>query len=1027
MVRRLSRQQISRACVAAVLVAAAVATDAFAQPTPPGELSTLEVPGGRWALGELGIPSTLERGSVIRVLVQRLYDPVSTVRPTVSVLASVQAGLDLAVHVEETARAAAPGGDIALGGIKTKQSRTRVEEAMAAIGARLRERKKVYSVTLETGRKEREVHAALGAMGFDVASVVARLNQGETVTVAVPAEGLPLALSPATWSQTVFGRTLAPRALFAEILRVPNALLFWHGVLAMDAPTRRFLEASPDLVKTLVQESAPLFAAFSAMVTVRDGRVQLAGGPAVQTLWEALVDEPIGSPARFVRRLFTRDDGRLAMFFDLVQRLPAPQRAFATGLWIPRIDDRVARFRALYAAVQSTDTDWKPALAPLKRYPADPWLLLRGLATSTTPTGNGLAGPQQRRFWERAFEHDLPDDPARSLRDIDAEGPFDAAWIVEQVCHQDVAERGARLRQVLMIPRAFPAPVRADLPGVLTAAHGVVRFTALFLVLDRSGVLTSTLAMAAARQADTVDRIGDRDRRALALAALQGGVALVDRAVITGALGLDVARTLVSDLMAVPLRDGTFAAGMAFWLVDRVLPALGPAADVPADQRVVHALAQSAGLRRRVEWEGGHYQVDWTRAERERLIRLRKTQGGYTVDHIAQIVQLMRALAVAPVSPDGVRESMRVIGVLAEATSRFKPIAEIGEPLEASRLLTQVQHELERVKTARDRDRVERAVDRLGRVADWATAHVLAALAYTPHLGDPAGAAARAGDLSLRHRFGVADPSENVRRDDPWTLPTQIDAGGAVNGALVGLDTALARLALRRLSTTSVPVPTLLSTLNAAGIAAQAAMSNPRRMASADLAPVVAALTRGRARVLAARGNASPLDVAAGAAGLAADRRAVLSWMAQHEPDRVVDMFSMSELIAAGGGTVPVPDAFGTPTTGLDGRLQLAWPAAEPWEPYAGRPSLGLMAPLAPDLTLRVAELMTHASLPMELLPGVMAFALQDELDSVPLLATEDWLGLVRFARTLTQERFEDFVSALVGLGILTPVEAGRR
>jgi hypothetical protein len=137
-------------------------------------------------------------------------------------------------------------------------------------------------------------------------------------------------------------------------------------------------------------------------------------------------------------------------------------------------------------------------------------------------------------------------------------------------------------------------------------------------------------------------------------------------------------------------------------------------------------------------------------------------------------------------------------------------------------------------------------------------------------------------------------------------------------------------------------------------------------------------------------------------------------------------MFSTSELLSAGGGGVSVPDAFGTPTFALDGRWGLAWPAAGSWEPYSGRPTIGLMATFAPDLALRVAELMAQAKLPFELLPGVLAFALQDELDAVKLLSSEDWLGFVRFARTLTRERFEDYVSALVGIGILTPVQGAR-
>ena len=162
------------------------------------------------------------------------------------------------------------------------------------------------------------------------------------------------------------------RALFAELLRDPDALLMWHGALALDAPTRRFLEASPDLLRTIHRQAAPLFSAYSAHVAVRGGRLQVAGGAAVAALWEGLVGEPVSAPADFVRRLYTRDEGRLAVFFDLIQALPDAQRDFATGVWLRDPAARLDRFRALYTAVSRADADWTPVTAPLKRYTADP-------------------------------------------------------------------------------------------------------------------------------------------------------------------------------------------------------------------------------------------------------------------------------------------------------------------------------------------------------------------------------------------------------------------------------------------------------------------------------------------------------------------------------------------------------------------------------------------------------------------------------------------------------------------------------
>jgi hypothetical protein len=1022
-VRRPSAAAIFIALALAGVVAARPAT---AQSAPAGELSTLAVPAGEWAFAELGVPAAVEWASVLRLLVQRRYDAAASVRLEEATLARVQTQLDLAVRVEQAARIAAPGGVLSLAAVKTRQSRDRLREAVEALGGRLRERRGQYSIELDDGRRGRDLHAALKTLGLDVAAAAARLNAGESVPLEVPAVELPLALAPATWTRVVFEREIPARALFAELFRDPNALLLWQGAMALDASTRRFLESSPELVRTLHREAAPLFAAYGAQVAVRAGRVQVAGDPQVAALWEALVDEPVAAPAAFVRRLFTRDGGRLAVFFDLVQSLPDPQRRFATGAWIRDASRRVERFRALYEAVARADADWTPAIAPLKRYPADPWLLLRGLATSAEAAGNGLAGPQQRRFWERAFAAGIPDEPARALRDLDDEGLVDAAWLVDRVCNDARDERPTRFRQVLVLPRAMPAVATGDLPGALLAARGLAEFPALLLVLERGGLLSPGLATQAVHQASALQRIEDRNRRAVALAALQGGVALIDRLQRAGVLGEEAAAALLSALMSVPLGPDGFGAGVAGWLVDRVVPRLPRVAD-GLDLALADAMATRAGSRSRVTWEGADYAVDWTAAERDRLSRLRAAQGGVSLELLARVLQVMRKVAQGTPSPEKARDEMRDIAEVERALGRPRTLEEISEPLELTRVLPQARRELERVRGARDRDRVGRAAARLAEVVEWVAMHLLLSLAYTPHLGDPDGAAARAGDLALRHRFGVHEVSENARRVTPWSLPAEADDTGAVVGAAVGLEHALARLSLRRLSSAAPPRPTLLTAANLQALALQAALASPRDATGPELRDVVAALTRGRERVQSARGNPVALDALAEAGRLSGDRRAVLSWMTAHEPARVADLFTLAELVRIGEPTAVLPAAFGTPTLPLDGRLRLEWRGSEPWEPYSGRPGLGLLAALTADLPLRIAELTVQAGLPPEVYPGVLAFAVQDLLDSAELASSEDWAGLGRQARRLTRERFEDYVSALAGIGVLTPAEAARR
>ena len=109
------------------------------------------------------------------------------------------------------------------------------------------------------------------------------------------------------------------------------------------------------------------------------------------------------------------------------------------------------------------------------------------------------------------------------------------------------------------------------------AARGLFEFPALLLVLERGGMLTPTLAVQAVRQAALVQRIGDRDRRTVPRACSKARSRSSIGLRMTGVSSAATGTSLLSALMAVPLRDEGFAAGVAAWLVDQVVPVLPPA------------------------------------------------------------------------------------------------------------------------------------------------------------------------------------------------------------------------------------------------------------------------------------------------------------------------------------------------------------------------------------------------------------------------------------------------------------------
>src|SRR5207248_6885207 len=111
--------------------------------------------------------------------------------------------------------------------------------------------------------------------------------------------------------------------------------------------------------------------------------------------------------------------------------------------------------------------------------------------------------------------------------------------------------------------------------------------------------------------------------------------------------------------------------------------------------------------------------------------------------------------------------------------------------------------------------RVPRAAAMLVDAADETAAQALVAFAYAIDIGDPDGAALLPGDVSRRHDFGFGQRDTEQRLRAAWMMPLPDVAPGVpwhVDGSLLGLDVALAPIALRRLnSDQALEAPTLTS------------------------------------------------------------------------------------------------------------------------------------------------------------------------------------------------------------------------
>jgi hypothetical protein len=422
--------------------------------------------------------------------------------------------------------------------------------------------------------------------------------------------------------------------------------------------------------------------------------------------------------------------------------------------------------------------------------------------------------------------------------------------------------------------------------------------------------------------------------------ALQGALAVVDRARFARTLDRAAAEGLVRSLLEVPfVPKGSGSRALASWVEADLLPGLeravyGGQPPGEAETTVLRAMAGHVVDRTEgpapFDWEGLWYRADPGRGEFARLERVRARQGG-----------------------DGLAEALRACRGAAPGEDEDRCGALLGP--------------------------------------------VLTSIVYAAHLGDPEGPALAGGDPSVRHDFGP----------DPWALPEEESAPGTpwhVQGSLLGLERALARLSLHRL-------------------VAPVALANPRELADTDRDALAGAIEAGRRRVASLAAGSSEVGAIARDAGLDPWRARALEWLLEHEPAARDGFFSLGELLDLGAPGRPGWDEWGVEDEIASG-LRLRLPRALPTDEMAGLPPEPAVARAFVDLGLRVASHLSERGLPASLAPFVLATLLPDLLGEARPVAADDRLGLDAWVRALPRERLDDAVASLAGRGPLQPAPA---
>jgi hypothetical protein len=772
---------------------------------------------------------------------------------------------------------------------------------------------------------------------------------------------VPLPLNRDVWSELILRGTVDDRGIVSAILKDRSSAFLYYGLSALDDETLQWVATSRNTLLAF-RKHPEVFAAFGRSVRVRGGRVIVPGGSEAEPAWRSVTNADPSAPEAFVEGLMS-GDGRLAFLYDVVAHLDEPHQRFALGLRAPP-GSREGRLHSLLTTFTTVAPEWKPAERPFSRPPLDGAILFSTIAVTTT--GDAVP-PLTRRLWDRVFRaDDLNDVPYEKVSDTELRAvsgslALDAPWLADRILRVPYAIGRRRLDALLFAQRVFAASPGAESASVATALRGYLSFPALMGALEGMGIRDPDIYVRAAEHAARLSALESALFRRTALAEFQSTLALMARAHRAQTLNSARATTLLTSLcgLEVTSRDA-YGSRFATWLRDRFMAAFSPRGSLEEAllAAVAGAGAESTALPI-IEWEGKRYRVDPAAAELRRLQLVREKQGGVTLDE---------ALSAASGQP---------------ADGRSAGSAHAPEQ----------------------------------RLAD-----TLTAIVYAMYLGDPEGAAVTSGNVALRHDFGL--PAGTARGvGDAWRLPIErFDNRTAwrVRGSLLGLESALSRLALRRIDRTDMPREPTIGPQDRQTIVLTAALMNPFALSDQARDAIAAAITQGRRVVRTLADDPSRLNEVARAAGLSEWRTQALSWRVSQGLDPFFDL-SILDLYWIGSSRTDHFDAWGAAVLPLTGCLCAAMPAPSPWEDSSGYAS-AVLATRSADVPLRLAEALAALKLPAMLAPALAGFVTQDVVDHAQLAYSDDWEQFGRAVLDIPTARLSDYVAALTAGGPLMEI-----
>ncbi len=247
--------------------------------------------------------------------------------------------------------------------------------SVAALRSQARSKKLEFQILLETGnesrlRKTREVLELLGwtirrsegrirvelgtdelaalrqtfssALGVDEMEMKSQLEAGASYRLTFSDQRVPIIFEERFWLRRFFeGNRPVGGLLRAFAENIPSARLY-AGLAAMNDEARR-LVVETYTSRELLEVYPNSLLAYGSALSVRQGGLLLPGGASAGPAWAALLETRTDRPKRFVRRLFSQDNGKPLAFYHMLINVPEENQRFLTSS-----PGRLAKFYAAF-------------------------------------------------------------------------------------------------------------------------------------------------------------------------------------------------------------------------------------------------------------------------------------------------------------------------------------------------------------------------------------------------------------------------------------------------------------------------------------------------------------------------------------------------------------------------------------------------------------------------------------------------------------------------------------------------------